>query len=128
MSLARNVSSDVRNYYAHRMKAMSIRTLMQHIYPPLLALHDLSDDIALPDGSGKVEMPSIMRNSHVCMEGHGVYLIGGSYHSSLVIQHSFACLDNEEMMIFWIGTSASPQLLLDLFGTDDVMSMDPHMV
>lgn len=82
---ARNVSSDVRNYYAHRMLGMSVRTLMQQLYPQLLALHDLSDDIALPDESGKITMPSLMRNSHVCMEAHGLYLIGKTVPATPVI-------------------------------------------
>lgn len=52
---------------------------MHHLYPRLMALHDLDDEIALPKpGSGEIEMPSLMRDSHLFMEGHGVYLIGQS--------------------------------------------------
>jgi protein transport protein SEC24 len=75
--LARNVSSDVRNYWIHKMLAMNVRSIMHHLYPRMLALHDLDDEIALPkEGTGGVELPSLMRNSHLFMEGNGVYLIG----------------------------------------------------
>lgn len=57
--------------------AMSARAIMHHLYPRLLALHDLDNEIALPrPGSGEIEMPSLMRDSHVFMAGNGVYLIG----------------------------------------------------
>jgi hypothetical protein len=36
--------------------------------------------------------------------------------------------DNEETMMIWIGGSASPQLLNDLFGTGELYALDPHMV
>ena len=36
--------------------------------------------------------------------------------------------DNEETTIFWVGSSASPQLLNDLFGVDDINSINPYMV
>lgn len=50
---------------------------MQSLYPPLMAVHDLDDIIALPHPeTGQVEMPTLMRNSHTYMEAHGVYLIG----------------------------------------------------
>lgn len=50
---------------------------MQHLYPPLLALHDLEDDTALPDPTtGRLSLPALMRNSHIYMAGHGIYLVG----------------------------------------------------
>ncbi|KAF8348577.1 sec24-related protein [Amanita rubescens] len=107
----RLVSSDVRNYHAHRALSMNLRSLIYNLYPCVIALHDLSDDIALPDPvTGRIEIPSAMRASHIYMEGHGLYL-----------------MDNEEMVIIWIGASASPKILGDLFGVDDFMKLDPHL-
>lgn len=36
--------------------------------------------------------------------------------------------DNEEFMIFWVGSSVDREVLFDLFGVDDLMTLDPHMV
>ena len=70
------MSSDLRNYRAHKLMAMSARSIMQHLYPRLLAVHDLDNEIALPNAEGRIEMPSLMRDSYTFMEAHGVYLAG----------------------------------------------------
>ena len=57
---------------------------MNYLYPRLVALHDLDDEIALPqmvetpEGTviEKVRMPSCIRSSYFFMEANGVYLIG----------------------------------------------------
>ncbi|KAJ7196563.1 hypothetical protein GGX14DRAFT_473467, partial [Mycena pura] len=86
---------------------MSVRNVMQLLYPPLLALHDLSENVGIPDlTTGRIVFA--LRDSHL--------LIGTS-------------LDNGEMVIIWIGGSVSPQLLRgpDLF-VDDLKALDAQMV
>lgn len=40
----------------------------------------------------------------------------------------FGTVDNEELQVLWVGQSASPQLLLDLFGVDDIFKVDIRVV
>lgn len=71
-----------------------------------------------------------MRNSHIFMSSNGVYLLGWS---NPVLPFGadgqrFFLVDNGEVMMIWIGNSVSPQVLLDLFGVDDINLVDPRMV
>ena len=45
-----------------------------------------------------------------------------------VIEMHFNIADNEELQVLWVGQSASPQLLLDLFGVDDIFKVDIRIV
>ncbi|TDL14313.1 hypothetical protein BD410DRAFT_797254 [Rickenella mellea] len=137
-----SVTPDTRAYYSHRLLNMPVRTTLQYLYPRLLALHDLTDDIAIPNSvvsavpprptsttsisdsestsvfaqerhMSQLKLPALMRNSHLLMEGYGVYLI-----------------DNEETMVLWVGTSVSPALLKDLMDCDNLLQLDtlnPHI-
>ena len=42
-----------------------------------MSLHDLDETVALPDPvTGRVKIPSSIRNSHIFMTSNGVYLLG----------------------------------------------------
>jgi protein transport protein SEC24 len=105
---------------------------MYRLYPRLRAVHDLDATIALPHPeTGVTEMPSLMRGSHIFMQEDGIYLIGPC--SQLVVNKLKRKLlsnttDNEELQVLWIGQSASPQLLLDLLGVDDIFKVDIRIV
>ena len=123
------VSADVRNYYAHKLMASSARSLVQYLYPPLMSLHDLNRTIALPDPvTGRLRIPSLMRNSHIFMSSNGVYLLGGSRTMPPFVTAAYSFSDNAEVMMIWVGNSVSPQVLIDLFGVDDINKVDPKMV
>ena len=36
--------------------------------------------------------------------------------------------DNGEVMMIWVGSSVSPQVLIDLFGVDDINNVNPRTV
>jgi protein transport protein SEC24 len=56
---------------------MEAGALIEHIYPSMFAIHDLSDQVALAQPqTGWIPMPPRMRPSYIFMEAHGVYLIG----------------------------------------------------
>jgi len=124
------VSADVRNYYAHKLLASSTRSLIQYLYPPLMSLHDLNETIALPDPvTGRIRIPSLLRNSHIFMSSNGVYLLGECHPVRPVLSWTDLCLlDSGEAMMIWVGNSVSPQVLLDLFGVEDIHNVDPKMV
>ncbi|KAI0266536.1 protein transporter SEC24 [Gloeopeniophorella convolvens] len=108
---AKYIDPDIRNYYRHMLLGASVRSTMYHLYPRMLAVHDLDDTIALPHPeTGAIEMPSLMRASYVFMQEDGIYLI-----------------DNEELQVLWVGQAASPQLLLDLFGMEDIFKVDSRI-
>ena len=120
---------------------MSVRRTIYHLYPRFMALHDLTDNIALPppppseqeNGTGvetSLQLPSLMRDTFMGMHADGVYVIGELDVLHFVL-HGLECgnfADNEEIMVLWIGSSVSPQVLLDLFGVESPHVIDPSIV
>jgi len=69
------VASDVRAHYMRNMRALSVVGTMMLLYPRLLAIHDLADDVGFPSANGRLKMGRFMRASYSWMVTEGAYLM-----------------------------------------------------
>ncbi|WVF67842.1 hypothetical protein IAT40_002603 [Kwoniella sp. CBS 6097] len=105
-----NVTSDVRVHYMRHLKSLSATRTLNLLYPRLLAIHDLADDVGFPDGKGRLKLPTFMRASYGWMVAEGAYL-----------------LTNGEVAMVWFGGAVNPQIVDDLFGVDNLQDIDVRM-
>ncbi|KAI9633449.1 uncharacterized protein MKK02DRAFT_38103 [Dioszegia hungarica] len=105
------VTSDVRSHYMRRLRSYGVVSTMTLLYPRLLAIHDLTDDVGFPAGPmGRLKMPSFMRASYGWMVAEGAYL-----------------MTNGETAMIWLGGAVSPQVIDDLWGVDNPEELDTRM-
>ncbi|MBW0489090.1 hypothetical protein O181_028805 [Austropuccinia psidii MF-1] len=104
-----NVSSDVRTHYMRNLKSMAVAPTLLMLYPRMISLHRLADEVAELKVNGKLKLPSLMRASYLRMEPDGMYLI-----------------ENGDVMIVWIGSGVSGKLLEDLFAVESLEELDPQ--
>lgn len=105
------VASDVRAWAMRQLKSSGVSATLRHLYPRMLAVHTLPDEVGFPDERGQLVLPRLMRTSYSRMEPHGAYLV-----------------ENGERAILWLGQAVSPQLLRDLYDVDSLDELDPRKV
>lgn len=93
------VPSDHRAFALNKLESMPLDHLMKAIYPTVYSLHDMSNEVGLPDDFGSIMEPPIINSSLSSFKNYGLYLI-----------------DNGSELFLWVGGDAVPQLLLDVFG------------
>ena len=94
-----------------QLKSSGVSATLRHLYPRMLAVHTLPDEVGFPDERGQLVLPRLMRTSYSRMEPHGAYLV-----------------ENGERAILWLGQAVSPQLLRDLYDVDSLDELDPRKV
>ena len=70
-----NVTSDVRAHYMRLIRSMSVVATMSLLYPRLLAIHDLADEVGFSGSNGRLKLPRFMRASYSWMMAEGAYLM-----------------------------------------------------
>ncbi|KAH9443613.1 hypothetical protein Pst134EA_032560 [Puccinia striiformis f. sp. tritici] len=77
---------------------------------PIHKLDEIPDACQFNPDNQKFILPPLMRASYLRMEADGIYLI-----------------ENGDMMIIWIGSGVSPEVLTGLFGVSTLESLDPKL-
>lgn len=92
-----NIADDVRANFLNKLATFVLPDLIKLIYPTVYSLHDL--DIS-------IDFPRILNNTALDWDADGIYLI-----------------DNSQRLIIWIGVDVDSELLMDLFGVNDIVDL-----
>ncbi|TKX21717.1 protein transport protein SEC24 [Elsinoe australis] len=97
------IPSDLRSAALCLLSTLPLPLLIQYIYPRLYSLHDMPDNAGIPDpDTGDIALPPSLNLSSQNLVPYGLYL-----------------LDDGQTQFLWLGRDAVPQLIMDVFGTDD---------
>ncbi|KAG5438368.1 hypothetical protein PCANB_002856 [Pneumocystis canis] len=96
-----NIQSDLRMQNAQYILSIGVRELISFIYPRILPLHNLTDEMGFPDKEGNLVLPKEIRASSSYLDEGGVYLMINGCDSFL-----------------WFHNCVSPNLLKDLYGNE----------
>ena len=104
--------SDRRIHEVRLIKGMGPAELSLYLYPRVIALHNLDPSEGFADENGHLKMPRAIRASFSQIEEGGAYLV-----------------DNGQIMLLWLHSQVSPNLLEDLFGEgmDDLQKLDANL-
>ena len=114
-----NVQDDIRAFLVHRMGCMPVHLSRVVIYPRMFALHRLEakDGTQVPPGEAggegrlRIKMPNVLQLSNEQLTSDGIFL-----------------LDNGLQIYIWIGSSAAPQSLHNLFQVQGLHPGQAHTV
>jgi len=104
------VASDVRTNNMRWLKGAGVAATLSLLYPRMLSIHNLAEDVGLQTADGRIKLPPLMRASYNRMEPDGAYLI-----------------ENGDIAILWLGAGVSPQILNDLYGAESLQELDVRM-
>jgi protein transport protein SEC24 len=110
--LTGDVTTDVRIFNIRMIKNISMRFLVNYLYPKLYPLHFLPEEMGQYNNEKKrINLPSNIRLSYDRLDVNGIYL-----------------LENDMNLYLWIGRDVSVEYLMNIFGVDSLDKIDVKMV
>ncbi|QID87726.1 hypothetical protein GRS66_010409 [Saccharomyces pastorianus] len=97
------VPSDYRASSLNKLETEPLHYLIKSIYPTVYSLHDMPDEVGLLDSNREIKLPDPINATASLFERYGLYLI-----------------DNSAELFLWVGGDAVPELLNDVFNTDNI--------
>merc|ERR1719359_1029381 len=70
-----DIPADLRTYIWMRLETLTVSQLTSYYYPRLMALHNLADNVGIPDENGRVTLPDMLNLTKDVMTQDGMYLL-----------------------------------------------------
>ncbi|CAG8657181.1 5507_t:CDS:10 [Rhizophagus irregularis] len=102
--------TDARVHCMRLIKSIGVAESIVFLYPRLIPVHNLSDQVGYPNQYGKVKLPPLIRVSYDRLESEGAYL-----------------LENGHILIFWIGRQISSEFINNVFGVDSIEKINSKL-
>lgn len=115
------VPADHRAAALNLLDSLPLPQLIKYIYPTVYSLHNMGDDCGFPEqiveideetgeekvvGTGEIILPEPINDTKASWENYGLYLI-----------------DNSSELFLWVSGDVVPELVYDLFGSDNLYSI-----
>ncbi|AET38792.1 uncharacterized protein Ecym_3300 [Eremothecium cymbalariae DBVPG len=100
------IAADHRAAALNALESMPLPHFIKTIYPTVYSLHDMPDEAGLPNENGEIVLPQPINATSSLFERYGLYLI-----------------DTGMDIFLWLGGDAVPELVMDVFGTQDIMQI-----
>jgi protein transport protein SEC24 len=119
-----DVHPDERIQAHHLLNKMWVDVSKNFIYPRMFSIHDMDQNAGLPVGGSPEDEDDIVTAGRDCL------LLPTSVNLSIdnLTSDGIFLLDNGIDMNLWVGRSADPSLLEDLFGTSSLEGVDMSQV
>ena len=107
--IEKNYDIDISNFLRISLQKISSQEIITFIVPSIYSLHDLEDDknIGTYSENGEFNIPNMISSSKTSMQDNGLYLI-----------------DNGYLLIIYVKKGASPYIIKNLFGVEDLKSLN----
>ncbi|KAJ5240154.1 hypothetical protein N7468_004773 [Penicillium chermesinum] len=104
-------SSDRRVHDQRMIRSIGCTELSLYLYPRIIPIHNMDAEDGFPNEHGQLQVPPALRASFSKIEEGGAYLV-----------------DNGQVVLLWLHSQVSPNLLEDLFGpgNDSLQGLDPN--
>lgn len=102
-----DINADLRTYIWTRLETLNVPQTAAYFYPRMMALHNTTDGVGMPDEHGRVTLPDMLNLTSESMTQDGVYL-----------------LEDGDTMHIWIGRAVEQSFLQGVFGAPSFDQLD----
>lgn len=106
-ALRNDVHIDLRVFGMRQLQGLGVRKLMRHVYPRIVALHQLNENDGV-EVEERVQLPPLVSASYSRLDSAGAY-----------------AAETSNRLYLWLGRGISAEWLKSVFDVDQIQDVNP---